>query len=64
MVNKIFIYFLLFLLLPPLLSSCSLDEDPRDQIAEEEIYTSAQNLYKNAVATFSSFTAAPETYEF
>ena len=60
MVNKIFIYFLLFLLLPPLLSSCSLDEDPRDQIAEEEIYTSAQNLYKNTVATLFNYIGGTE----
>ena len=33
------------------LVSCSLDENPRDQIAEEIAYSSAKQLYLNTVAT-------------
>ena len=60
MIKRIFIYFLLFLLFPPLLSSCSLDEDPRDQIAEEEIHTSAKDLYMNTVATLYNYIGGSE----
>ncbi len=60
MTNKIFIYFLPFLIIPPLLSSCSLDEDPRDQIAEDEIYTSAKDLYMNTVATLYNYIGGSE----
>lgn len=38
-----------------LLCSCTLDENPRDQIAEEEVYTSATALSQNAVATLYNY---------
>ena len=46
--------FYLFTLLP-FLASCSLDEHPRDQIAEGEAYTSADALYRNTVATLYNY---------
>lgn len=45
--------FYLFALLP-LLASC-LDEHPRDQIDEDEAYTSASTLYDNAVGTLYNY---------
>ena len=33
------------------LTACSLDEEPRDQIPEEEAYTNADALFRNTVAT-------------
>jgi len=39
-------YFLTFLLL-----SCTLDEEPRDQIPEEKAYNTPKALYLNTVAT-------------
>ena len=42
----------LFTLLP---SSCSLDEHPRDQIAEELVHSTPENLYKNTVATLYNY---------
>lgn len=38
-----------------LLSSCSLDEQPRDQIPEAEAYTSHEALYLNTVATLYNY---------
>jgi len=38
-----------------LLVSCSLDENPRDQIAEENAYTNADALYRNTVATLYNY---------
>ena len=38
-----------------ILASCTLDENPRDQIAEEEAYTSATALYQNTVATLYAY---------
>ena len=38
-----------------LLCSCSLDEHPRDQITEEEAYTTASALYQNTVATLYNY---------
>ena len=38
----------LFALLP---LSCSLNEDPRDQITEEQAYSNANALFRNTVAT-------------
>ena len=35
--------------------SCSLDEHPRDQIPEDEAYTSATTLYLNTVATLYNY---------
>ena len=43
------------LMLLPLWSSCSLDEHPKDQIPEEEAYTSAASLYQNTVATLYNY---------
>ena len=37
------------------LVSCSLDEDPRDQIPEEKAYSSATQLYLNTVATLYNY---------
>lgn len=38
-----------------LFGACSLDEDPRDQIAEEEAYTTADALFRNTVATLYNY---------
>jgi len=38
-----------------LLAACSLDESPRDQIPEEEAYTTATALYQNCVATLYNY---------
>ena len=46
------LFFCLFTLLP---SSCSLDEHPRDQIAEELVHSTPENLYKNTVATLYNY---------
>ena len=52
-------FFLHFSLLPfffsLILVSCSLDEDPRDQIPEEKAYASAKQLYLNTVATLYNY---------
>lgn len=37
------------------LTACSLDEHPKDQIEESQIYTSEQALYQNAVASLYSY---------
>ena len=37
------------------LSSCSLDENPKDQIPEEEAYADAGALYRNTVATLYNY---------
>ena len=37
------------------LSSCSLDENPKDQISEEEAYADAGALYRNTVATLYNY---------
>ena len=46
--------YLLFLT-PYLFVACSLDENPRDQISEEEAYTNADALFRNTVATLYSY---------
>ena len=38
-----------------MLTSCSLDEQPHDQIAEEEAYTSHETLFLNTVATLYNY---------
>ena len=43
-----------------LFTSCSLDEHPRDQIPEEEAYTSRETLYLNAVATLYNYIGGNE----
>ena len=42
---------LLTIIFSLLLVSCTLDENPRDQILEEKAYSSATQLYLNTVAT-------------
>ena len=42
---------LIYIALGLFMMSCSLNEDPRDQISEGEVYTSADALYLNTVAT-------------
>ena len=44
-----------YILLALLFTSCSMEEDPRDQITEEEIYTSATDLYRNTIATLYTY---------
>jgi len=48
---KKFVYIALGLIM----TSCSLNENPRDQIPEEEAYTSASALYRNTVATLYNY---------
>ena len=48
-------YLLLALLTAPALASCSLDEEPRDQIPEEEAFKTVENLYMNTVATLYNY---------
>ncbi len=43
-----------------LLTGCSLDEDPRDQIPEEEAYTTAAALFQNCVASLYSYVGGHE----
>ena len=38
-----------------LLYSCSLDEHPRDQIAEEEAFSNPEALFRNTVATLYNY---------
>ena len=40
----------LYIALGLILTGCSLNEDPRDQISEKEVYTNADALYLNTVA--------------
>ena len=46
-----------------LLYSCNLDENPRDQITEEEAYSSADALYRNTVATLYNYIGGKEDGE-
>ena len=46
---------LLFPLSSFLFLSCSLDENPRDQIPEEEAYADANALFRNTVATLYNY---------
>ncbi len=52
--------YLPFYLFTFLLFSCSLDENPRDQIPEEEAYTSADALFRNTVATLYNYIGGHE----
>lgn len=45
----------LYIALALLLSSCSLDEHPRDQIAEELAHSDSEDLFKNTVATLYNY---------
>ena len=38
-----------------LLIGCSLDEEPKDQIPEDEAYTTVESLYQNTVATLYNY---------
>ena len=38
-----------------LLGACSLDEEPRDQIPEEMVYTTPEELFQNTVATLYNY---------
>ena len=38
-----------------LLIGCSLDEEPKDQIPEDEAYTTLESLYQNTVATLYNY---------
>ena len=43
-----------------IISSCSLDENPKDQIPEEEAYADAGALYRNTVATLYNYIGGAE----
>ena len=58
--NKRFLF--LYIVLAFLLSSC-LDETPKDQIPEKEIYDSANSLYVNAVASLYNYIGAHDEGE-
>jgi hypothetical protein len=49
------LFLILYFLFSVMLTACSLDEHPRDQIAEEEAYTSADALFRNTVATLYNY---------
>ena len=49
------ILFTIYCSLFTVLSSCSLDETPRDQIPEEEAYADANALFRNTVATLYNY---------
>lgn len=38
-----------------MMTACSLDENPKDQIEEEQLYDTPQNLFRHTVATLYSF---------
>lgn len=54
---------LIYIALGLIMVSCSLNEDPRDQISEEEVYTSADALYLNTVATLYNYIGGSEDGE-
>ena len=58
MVKGVLPFYLITLL--PFITSCSLDEEPRDQIPEEEAYTTAQALFQNTVATLYTYIGGSE----
>ena len=43
--------------------SCSLNEDPRDQITEEQAYSNANALFRNTVATLYNYIGSSEEGE-
>ena len=49
------ILFTIYCSLFTIISSCSLDENPKDQIPEEEAYADAGALYRNTVATLDNY---------
>lgn len=50
----------LYILIVPLLVACSLDENPRDQILEEQAFTSGDALYRHTVATLYNYVGGAE----
>ena len=44
-------HLLLICVLGASFTACTLDENPRDQIPEEEAYTNEDSLYLNTIAT-------------
>lgn len=59
--KKFTIHFLLFTpLFSFLFAACSLEENPRDQIPEEEAYKTAASLYLNTVATLYNYIGGHE----
>ena len=54
---------LIYIALGLFMMSCSLNEDPRDQISEGEVYTSADALYLNTVATLYNYIGGSEDGE-
>ena len=46
-----------------MLTSCSLDENPRDQIAEEEAFSSPDAIFRNTVATLYNYIGGNEDGE-
>jgi hypothetical protein len=60
--NKIRLGVISFLVALPsfLVSSCSLDENPRDQISEEEVYATKDALFLNTVATLYNYIGGSE----
>ena len=48
-------HLLLICVLGASFTACTLDENPRDQIPEEEAYTSEESIYLNTVATLYSY---------
>ena len=57
--TKVF-YLLLLSFSPLLLSGCSFDEDPRDQITEDEAFADANALFLNTVATLYNYVGGAE----
>ena len=49
---------ILYILVATLLAACSLDENPRDQIPEEDAYTTAEALFQNTIATLYAYIGA------
>lgn len=57
------VFAFLFSLSTSLLSSCSLDENPHDQIAEESAYSNPDALFRNTVATLYNYIGGSEDGE-
>ena len=55
-----YLFVICFFLIGMTLISCTLDEDPRDQIPEHEAYTSADALFRNTVATLYNYIGGSE----
>lgn len=55
MITKKNYHIILFFALGTIFNSCSIEEHPKDQIEEELVYTSAQSLYRQAIAPIYSY---------